>query len=72
MRRNAFKELESTEKLPPRVKEETLGNVGALAFVMDLVELFVARSGQSLLGTLSPGEARPLGLDDAPQAGSTS
>ena len=69
MRRNAFQEIEGSDKLPPRVKEETLGNVGALAFMMDLVELFVARSGQSLLGTLSPSEARPLGLDQPPRPG---
>lgn len=69
MRRNAFKEIEGQETLPPQIKEETLGNVGALAFIMDLVELFVARSGQSMLGTLSPGENQPLGMEQSPRPG---
>lgn len=69
MRKNAFKELEGDESLPPQIKEATLGNVGALAFIMDLVELFVARSGQSMVNSLSPGENRPLGMEQAPRPG---
>ncbi len=69
MRRNAFKEIEGEDTLPPQVREETLGNVGALAFIMDLVDLFVAKSGQSMIASLSPSEKRPLGLDQAPRPG---
>ena len=72
MRKNAFKEIEGEETLPPQIKEETLGNVGALAFIMDLVDLFVARSGKSLVESLSPGENRPLGLDQSPRPGEAS
>lgn len=69
MRRNAFKEIEGEETLPPEIREDILGNVGALAFIMDLVDLFVARSGQSMIASLSPGENRPLGLEQAPRPG---
>ena len=57
------------ETLPEKFKAETLGNIGAMTFIMDLVDLFVARSGQSLIASLSPGKNRPLGLEQSSQPG---
>ncbi len=60
--RNAFKEIEPQDILPQEVKLQTLGNLGAISFMMDLLDLFVARPGNALLATLPPATSRPLDL----------
>lgn len=58
--KNAFQEIEPQDSLPEEIKTQTLGNLGAISFVMDLVDLFVANPGNALLATLPPHISKPL------------
>lgn len=53
MDKNAFKEIESQDNLPPEVKQQTLGSLYALKLVFDLVDLFVAKAGAVATAAIS-------------------
>ena len=69
MRKNAFQEIEPTDKLPERVKAETLGNLGAMAFIMDMVDLFITNGGRTLVDGIQPNNTPTLLDDFAPGQG---
>ncbi len=56
---NNFKKLETEANLPPEVKKETLSNLDSMKLVLELVDLFFFKAGNTFAGSLSSNPTLP-------------
>ena len=54
MSKNIFEQIEGDDSLPENVKQETLSNVYALRMVLDLADLFLVKSANTMGQTFQP------------------
>ena len=60
---NPFQELDPEEelpRLPDNVKAQTLGSIYSLRLIMDIVDLFVSKAGQTFHTSISPNDINLL------------
>lgn len=53
---NAFKKIESNDKLPDHIKRETLGSLFSMKMLADFVDLFIVKAGNVLTSSIDGGE----------------
>lgn len=53
---NAFKKIESNEKLPDHIKRETLGSLFSMKMLADFIDLFVVKAGSVFSASIDRGE----------------
>ncbi len=51
---NNFKDLEPEVYVPDRIKREILGNLGTTKTILEVIDLFVIKAGQTFSTSFSP------------------
>lgn len=62
MNNNPFKAIETSDRLPPETKKETLSNLYTLRLMLSVVDLFTVKAGGALtdaIGGYSPTDNSP-------------